>query len=36
MKQAPSIASGRDYSGIFLAAILLGIVVIVLGLIMAR
>jgi hypothetical protein len=35
MRQPYSAASGRDYSGIFLAAILLGIVVVVLGLTMA-
>jgi hypothetical protein len=35
MRQTYSAASTRDYSGIFLAAILFGVVVIVLGLTMA-
>jgi hypothetical protein len=35
MRQSPSVTPARDYSGIFLVAILLGIVAVVLGLTMA-
>jgi hypothetical protein len=34
MKRSLVIAPGRDYSGVFLGAILIGIVVVVLGLVM--
>lgn len=35
MKQSYFPATGRDYSGVFLGAILLGIITVVIGLVMA-
>jgi hypothetical protein len=35
MKRSLSVAPGRDYSGVFLGAILLGIITVVLGLALA-
>jgi hypothetical protein len=35
MRQTPPAASGRDYSGVFITAILLGIVTVVVALTMA-